>query len=30
MTLGLALDELLEYTDWERAGWQDRVAKRGD
>ena len=30
MTLGLALDEHLEYTDWERGRWQDRLAKRGD
>jgi hypothetical protein len=27
---GLALEELLEYADWERAGWQDWLAKRGD
>ena len=30
MTAGLALDEFLEYTDWEREKWQDWLGKQGD
>ena len=30
MTAGLALDEFLEYTDWEREKWEDWLGKQGD
>lgn len=30
MAVGLSLNELIEYTDWERMKWQECLAKRGD
>ena len=30
MPLTLALDDLLEYTDWERGKWRERLLRQGD
>lgn len=30
MSMGLSLDELMEYTDWERSRWCDWLRQRGD
>jgi uncharacterized damage-inducible protein DinB len=30
MAVSLSFDELIEYTDWERQKWQDRLRKAGD
>jgi uncharacterized damage-inducible protein DinB len=30
MSVGLSLSELIEYTDWERAKWQECLRRRGD
>src|SRR4029077_16450682 len=30
MSTGVSLGELMEYTDWERSKWQERLQQRGD
>lgn len=30
MSVGLSFDELIEYTDWERQKWYERLRKAGD